>query len=161
MKNRTVEIKWGVIFILVSLAWMVMERALGWHDENIADHATYTNFFAIVAIAIYVFALRDKKNNFYQGQMTYKQGFISGVILTLVVTIFTPLSQYITSTIITPDYFTNVINYSVETQGYTQEEAEEYFNLQNYIIQSTIFALIVGIITSAVVAIFVKSKKES
>ena len=161
MKNRTIDIKWGVIFILVSLAWMVMERALGWHDENIADHATYTNFFAIVAIAIYVFALRDKKNNFYQGQMTYKQGFISGVILTLVVTIFTPLSQYITSTIITPDYFTNVINYSVETQGYTQEEAEEYFNLQNYIIQSTIFALIVGIITSAVVAIFVKSKKES
>jgi len=160
MKNRTIEIKWGVIFILVSLAWMVMERALGWHDENIADHATYTNLFAIVAITIYVFALRDKKNNFYQGKMTYKQGFISGVILTLVVTIVTPLSQYITSTIITPNYFTNMINYSVETQGFTQEEAEEYFNLQNYIIQSTIFALIVGIITSAVVAIFIKSKKE-
>ena len=138
-----------------------MEKALGWHDEHIADHPTYTNFFAFVAIAIYVFALQDKKKNFYQGQMTFKQGFMSGVVISLIVGLLTPLSQYITSTIITPDYFTNAINYSVESGNVTQQEAEDYFNLQTYIIQATIFAPIVGIITSAIVAFFVKSKKES
>jgi hypothetical protein len=42
----------------------------------------------------------------------------------------------------------------------TQADAEAYFSLKNYIIQSTIFAPVVGVLTSAVVAFFVKSKPE-
>jgi hypothetical protein len=45
------------------LLWMGVERLIGLHDEHIASHAIYTNFFAIFAIAIYVFALRDKKKS--------------------------------------------------------------------------------------------------
>lgn len=54
MKNFKIEIKWALIFILTSLVWMALEKALGWHDEKIADHSTLTNIFAIPAIAIYV-----------------------------------------------------------------------------------------------------------
>lgn len=158
MKNRVIEIKWGVIFAISTLAWMVLEKSLGWHDEHIADHATYTNLFAIVAIALYVFALRDKKKNFYQGQISYKEAFISGVIVTIVVTILSPLTQYIISEIITPDYFSNVIAYAVESGNATQEQAESSFNLQSYIIQASLGALVMGIVTSAVVAFFVRSK---
>ena len=158
MKNRAIEIKWGVIFAISTLAWMVLEKSLGWHDEHIADHATYTNLFAIVAIALYVFALRDKKKNFYQGQISYKEAFISGVIVTIVVTILSPLTQYIISEIITPDYFSNVIAYAVESGNATQEQAESSFNLQSYIIQASLGALVMGIVTSAVVAFFVRSK---
>jgi hypothetical protein len=63
------------------------------------------------------FALLDKRKNFYNGVMTYKQGFITGLIITAIVTIFSPLTQWIISNVITPDYFKNVIQYSVET-GY-------------------------------------------
>ena len=49
---------------------MVLERMLGWHSTHIDKHATYTNFFAIVAIAIFVVALIDKRNNDYEGSMT-------------------------------------------------------------------------------------------
>ncbi len=138
---------------------MVLEKSLGWHDEFIADHAVYTNFFAIIAIAVYVLAFSDKKKNFYNGTMSYKEGFMSGVVITLIVTVFSPLTQYITSEFITPDYFTNVINYSVESGEATREEAEAYFNLKSYIIQATVGALILGLVTSAIVAIFFKSKK--
>ncbi len=158
MKNIKIEIKWGILFILVGLIWMVFEKAMGWHDVHIDKHATYTLFIAPIAIAVYVFALLDKKRNFYGGIMSYKQGFVSGLIVTLVVVILSPFSQYITSTYITPDYFKNVIEYSVSTGQMEQQAAEEYFNLKNYIIQSTIFAAVMGLITSAVVAIFVRSK---
>jgi hypothetical protein len=39
------------------------------------------------------------------------------------------------------------------------EAAEKYFNLKNFIIEGLIFAPIMGIFTSAIVAIFTKSKK--
>ncbi len=158
MKNIKIEIKWGVLFILVGLIWMVFEKAMGWHDVHIDKHATYTMFFAPIAIALYVFALLDKKKNFYRGRMTYKQGFVSGLIVTVVVVILTPLSQYITSAFITPTYFHNVIDYAVSSGQMERQAAEDYFNLKSYIIQSTIFAAVMGLVTSAVVAFFVRSK---
>lgn len=160
MKNIKIEIKWALIFILSMLAWMFFEKSMGWHDEKIADHATYTNFFAIPAILVYVFALLDKKKNFYSGVMSYKQGVISGLIITVIVTVLSPLAQYITSTIITPDYFPNVIEYAVSSGKMTQADAEAYFNINSYMIQSVIGALVMGLVTSLIVAIFVKSKSK-
>lgn len=160
MKNIKIEIKWALIFVAMMLVWMVLEKSLGWHDENIADHATMTNLVAIPSVAIYIFALLDKKRNFYHGVMSYYQGFMAGLVITLIVVILSPLSQYITSEFITPDYFTNVTNYAVDQGEMTREEAEAYFNLKSYIIMSAAGALIMGISTSAVVAIFVKSKSQ-
>lgn len=113
MSSRKIEIKWGVLFILVGLIWMVFEKTMGWHHVHIDKHSTYSLFIAPIAIAIYVFAVFEKKRNFYGGKMSFKQGFTAGLIITLLVVILSPISQYITSTFITPDYFKNVIEYTV------------------------------------------------
>ena len=158
MKKIRIEIKWAIIFVLMQLAWMLLEKLMGLHSEYIDKHPVYTNFIAIPAVIIYVLALLDKRNNAFNGKMTYMQGFFSGLIITLIVTILGPLTQYITSTIITPEYFPNVINYSVESGKMTQEAAEDYFNLRSYIVQVLIGTPIMGIITTAVVAIFTRKK---
>lgn len=159
MKNFKIEVKWAFIFIGSLLLWMLLERLVGLHDKHIDKHQYLTMLYSIVAIALYVLALLDKKKNFYKGLMTYKQGFITGLIITVIVTIFSPLTQWIISSVITPDYFKNVIQYSVET-GYHKSvaDAEAQFNLRNYIIQSTVGALIMGIVTTAIVAIFTRKK---
>lgn len=153
-----IEIKWALIFVVTALVWMTLEMLSGLHDTHIDKHAIYTNLFAIPAIAIYVFALREKRDSFYGGIMSYKQGFIAGLIITLIVTILSPVTQFITSTIITPDYFANVINYAVEQGEMTRDAAESYFNLKSYIIQGVIGAPVMGLLTTAVVAFFVKKK---
>ncbi len=159
MKNIRIEIKWALIFAAMILLWMWLEKAVGLHGPHIDKHMYLTNLFAIPAIVVYVLALKDKKKNFYNGRMTYKQGFISGLIITAIVTLLAPLTQWITSTVITPEYFPNVIEHSVETGFYpTREEAEAQFNLKTYMVQSTIGTFVMGLITSAVVAFFVKSK---
>ncbi len=161
MKKYAVEIKWALIFVAMSLAWMVMERALGWHDQHIDKHATYTNFIAIPAILIYVFALLEKRKKDYGGVMTWKQGFISGLIISLIVMVLSPLTQVITSTIITPDYFSNAIEHAVSTGKLEQAAAEKFFNLGSYIVQGLIGALIMGAITSAIVAIFTRKSASA
>ena len=154
------EIKWGLIFIASILVWALLERMFGLHGTHIDKHPTYSNIFALVAISLYVLALRDKRASDPDGKMSYKDGLLSGLIISIVVMILSPLAQIITHYVITPDYFSNAIAYSVEHDLHTQASAEEYFSMKNYIIQSTLFAPIMGIITSAVVAFFLKPKWE-
>ncbi len=154
------ELKWGVIFILASLVWMLMERLVGLHDIYIDKHATYTNLFAIIAIAVYFFALKDKRDHDLGGKMTWKEGFTSGAIISIIVGLLSPLGQWVTIYVITPGYFANAINYGVTNGLTTQADAEAYFNIKNYIFISTMSAPLMGLVTSAVVAFFMKSKAE-
>ncbi|MDX9790491.1 MAG: DUF4199 domain-containing protein [Candidatus Kapaibacterium sp.] len=153
-----VEFKWSLIFLLVSLAWMLLEKLVGLHDIHIKHHATYTNLFGVVAITMYVLALLDKRKKDYGGEMTWKQGFMTGLIMSVVIAFFAPLNQVITHYIITPDYFVNVRAEAVSTGVMTIDEAVSYFNLKSYMVQSIVGALLMGVVTSAVIAFFLKKK---
>ena len=52
-----------------------------------------------------------------------------------------------------------MIEYSLNQGLMTEEGAKNLFNLKSYIIQATIGAFIMGIITSVVVAFFTKNTK--
>ncbi len=153
MKNRMLEIRWGIYFIAMQLSWMLLEKSLGYHDERIAEHTSFSMWVMVPSFLVYFFALHLKRVKDFGGKMTYKQGLISGLLITAVVTVLTPISQSITSLLITPEYFTNVIAYSVESGAMTQEAAEANFNLKSYIIQSTLFAPVAGVVTSLIMAL--------
>ena len=70
--------------------------------------------------------------------------------------IFSQLCMFV----ISPEYFPNVIKRSVEI-GYfnSLEEARAQFNYPNYAIQGAIGALLMGIVTSAIAMIFIRTKK--
>jgi len=92
--------------------------------------------------------------------MAYKKGLISGIILSAFIALLSPLTQWITSYVITPEYFPNVIKRSVELGYYkTAAEAEANFNFKNYAINSTIFAFVFGVVTTAIAMIFIRTKK--
>jgi hypothetical protein len=46
----------------------------------------------------------------------------------------------------------------VSTGAMTQEAAEQYFSLKNYIIQGLIGAPVMGLVTTLIVAIFTRKK---
>lgn len=158
LRRYSLEICWALIFILAMFAWMLFERLVGLHSVHINVHPLYTNFFAIIAILIYVFALRQKRDRFYGGQISWRQGFNSGLMITLIISLLTPLTQWVVHTLISPHFFVNAATHAVETGVMDANEAGAYFNLTAYIIQAFFGALIMGIVTSAIVAFFVQSK---
>ncbi len=117
----------GINSTLAALLWIVFEKLMRWHDESIAEHAIYTNFFSVVAIVVYVLVLLDNCKNFYNGLMNWKEGFICGLLISLGIAILAPISQNITHVFITPEYFPNVINYAVESGNASEKEAQAYF----------------------------------
>ncbi|MFT7343634.1 MAG: hypothetical protein ACI9XP_000208 [Lentimonas sp.] len=156
MKNWKHEWKWAIIFTVMMILWMIMEVSLGYHHEKIAQHAIVTNLVAIPAITIFVLAFLQKRKTILNGKMTYMDGVKSGLVMSIIIMLFTPIMQYITATVISPDYFQNMIDFSVEQNIYTQVEAESFFNLKMFVVSSTIGSLIMGIVTSAIVAIFTR-----
>ncbi|MGP9800592.1 DUF4199 domain-containing protein [Rheinheimera sp. NSM] len=158
MQKYLTEIRWGFIFTAVMLIWMWVEQLTGLHGRHIAQHATYTNLFAIPAILVYVLALRQKKQRDYSGIMSWKQGTIAGLLITLVVVLLSPAAQWLIHKVITPNYFLNAQVYVVTQDMMTTQQALEYFSLTNYIPQSAIGAAIMGVLTSVIVAFFLRSK---
>ena len=160
IKNFKSESEWDQRFIISMLLWVWGEKLLGLHDVYVAQHPIYSNLFGIIAIIIYILALREKKKEYFKGTMTWREGFTSGVIMSVLITILSPLAQYIIFKFISPEYFGNIIEHTVTVGSMSREDAEAYFSLKSYIIQATFGALVMGVVTSAIVAWFVKSAPE-
>ncbi len=161
MKKFQLEIKWAILFSLLTLLWTIGEKISGLHDIHLDKQVFYTNFFAIPAILIYVFALLDKRKNEFQNMMNFQQGFVTGVYMSFIIMILSPIVQYISMTFISPKYFENIILFVVKNKSMTAIEAQKYFNLKSYIFQCAFFALSVGVVTSAIVAYFLQSKSKN
>jgi hypothetical protein len=161
MEKIKIEIKWGVIFSLVTLLWMVFEKAMGLHDTQIDKHIIYSNFFAVVAIGIYILALRDKKINFFNNEMSWKQGTVTGIYLSFVVCLLSPLVQLFTFTVVSPDFFDNMIQYNVSNKIQTSAQALSYFNMTNYIIQGSFGGLSMGIVSATIISLFIQTKNKN
>ena len=160
MNKFKTEIKWGFIFSGCALLWALFEKQMGWHSELINKQLMYTNLFALVAIVVFVLALLDKKKNDFKGEMTWKQGFIGGIVLSAVVALLSPATQYITQVYISPEYFSNIVAYIVEAGRMKEDKALEFFNLNNYIRQGIFTALSMGVVTAAIVSFALKNKKQ-
>lgn len=160
MKSFKIEFKWAILFSIMGLIWMLLEKLSGLHSTYIDYHLYLTNLFAIPAIWVMVLALKEKKKVTYNGNITYLQGLLSGVVLSIIIALISPLTQWITSYIITPEYFPNVIKRSVEIGYYkTTAEAEANFNYDNYAVQGAIAAFVMGFLTTAIAMIFLRTKK--
>jgi hypothetical protein len=161
MNKYSTVIKWALIYSGMFLAWMIIERLAGLHSNKLAMQQVVTTFILMPSFVIYILALRETRKNVYGGKITYQQSFASGLWLTTCIVILSPVNQMITTTIISPEYFSNLTAYVINKGIMTEEQAHKQFNNENYIIQSVIGGLITGIIFSAIISFFIKSNKQS
>jgi len=159
MKYQT-ELKWGLIFVVMTLLWMLGERLTGLHGEHIARHATWTNLIAVPAVLIYYLVMKEKRDRVLGGRMSWWEGFRVGLLMTAVVVVLTPVAQWLTHTVISPDYFANAIDYGVANELTTREDAEAFFTMKTYVGMAVIGALLMGVLTSAIVALFARRSGE-
>lgn len=161
MSKFSIEIKWSVVFTAASIAWAILEKSTGFHGSRIGIQPAFTFLFGIFALLVFILALREKKREYYHSRITWTQTFLSGVYLAFFCAAFSPFAQYITYTYISPGFFDTMINYMVANGERTREKAAAVFNLESYIVQSVSFTLSMGILTSAIIALFLRTKDIS
>jgi hypothetical protein len=151
------ELKWGVIFSLVALLWLVLEFAVGLHDKYISMHPFLTNLFIIPAVAMMYLAIREKKMSL-GGNITFVEALLCGVGVSVIVAILSPATQYLFHKYINPKFFENAINVAISANKLTPEQAAAYFSLKSYMFQASLGAIVAGVITSLIIALIVRTK---
>lgn len=157
MKKFTIEFTWAVIFTLASLLWTVLEKSLGFHDARIGSQMIFSWLFGIPAIAVYFFALKDKRNNYYNRVASWRQLFLSGVIMSVFVALISPLAQYISNHVVSPDYIKNAIRYFVDVRKMSVENAQVFFSFRSLVLQSISNGISIGVLLSAILALVLKT----
>ena len=151
------ELKWGVIFSVMGLVWLTLEYLVGLHGKFIAWHPYLTNLVAIPSVIVMVLAILEKRR-VLGGAISFKQAFLCGFGVSLVVAVLSPISQFIFHRLINPGYFENAIRYGVAAGKTTLADAQAFFNLPSYMLQSVFAAIIIGTITSLVIAAMIKKE---
>lgn len=158
MKNYSIEIKWALRFTLLTLAWAIGEKAIGLHDQYIEYYGMCSLLFAIPAVLFFALAINEKKKYFFDNGMTWRQGFVCGLVMSFIIALLNPMVQYVIYKMISPNFFDTIIAYKVKHKM-TLENARIFFNLKTYMVESTFMALSKGLITGAVVSLFLRNKK--
>lgn len=176
MKKFAIEIKWGIRYTFCYLAWAIFEKFFGILGEvsikadsnprhfyektfglfgnNIEYYVLSSLLFYLFASVIYTVALKEKKTNYFQNNMDWKQGTATGLYMTIVIAVLMPLTQACIHQVIAPEFFENMIALSKDKVA-----AESYFNLKSYIMQTIFFTLSIGMVISAIVSYFIQTKK--
>jgi len=159
MSNFRIEIKYAVLISLLMLLWLSIEFMVGLHEDPLIQYHRYVTMLAlIIPIVSARMAVRDKLD-LLNGKISFKQAFLTGFLIAFFAAVLSIPSQVIFHKLINPDFFDNMINYSAKRAGSLQmdmskarQEAEMYFNLTSYIIQSGLGTLVFGTVIAAVMA---------
>ncbi|MDP3149783.1 MAG: DUF4199 domain-containing protein [Ignavibacteria bacterium] len=151
------EIKFGLFFSAAQLFWLLFEFVFGLQTTYKNFHAVITNFFAVPAIVIMTYAILTKRNDL-GGEITFLKTLLTGVYVSAVVAVISPVVILIFHYLINPHFFTDFQEYYVKIGKMSVQEAKNYFNLKSYILQGIFGALMMGTVTSLVVAAVIKKK---
>jgi len=158
MKTFSIEIKWGLRYIFAYLGWIFLEKFSGVYTDRIALYFLFSLLFYLFAFIMYMIAVKEKRDSFFEGKMDWKQGCMSGIVLTLVIALLMPLAQTAIHKGIAPEFLTNMAAHSLKAKNADTNAIQNYFSLGAYIWQSVYMALSIGFVYAAIVARFLRTK---
>lgn len=159
MRKLRIEIRFAFIYSFVLILWMWLEKLIGLHDRFIDKQLLYTNLFAIPGFVIFFLAIRQKREDYFGGRMLWTQGFVSGTFLAAFIAVLSPLYNAIIYGVISPDYFSTMIRYVTTNNLPAKQNADLFFSLKSYILQSSLSGISFGIMASAIAALILRREK--
>lgn len=155
-----IEMKWGLIFSAVSLVWALIGKAFAFDSDRIEYNQVFNTLILIPAVVVYWLAAIDKRNNFYGGHISFKKSFISGMMVTLFISLFGILTTLIATKLISPQLFDNLIAYTTANNLMTRLEAINQFSLTTYIVTGILAGPVTGLVFSVLVSLIIPKKRK-
>jgi len=109
MKKFEIELKWASVFTAISIAWVYLEKYLGYHDAKVSSQAIFSFWLLIPQALIYVVAIREKREKYYKGEITWQKAFISGVVLSAVIAGLSPAAIYLMLEVVSPEFLSSIV----------------------------------------------------
>lgn len=155
MSRFKIEIRWAFIYAGMVILWAVIGKILDFDNAKIEYSFVFNSLIIVPSFVIYLlegFAKRKSQH----GTITYKQAFISGVVLSVFIMCLGVLTTIISVRIISPNYFSNAIAFFTSNKSITTEQAIQQFNLQTFIVQGIVGTIVAGMVFSLITSFIVK-----
>jgi hypothetical protein len=152
------ELKYALIFSAMQLVWLFLEYMSGLQTIHKELHPIVSMLVVVPSAIIFALGMLAKKKE-SGGEITFKQAFLAGILLSFIAAMLNPVVILIFSKSINPNFFLDFQNYAVERGQMTLEQAMQYFNLSSYMLQGAMGTMLMGTIISAIVAAIIKNKK--
>lgn len=157
-------LKWGFLTALFSFMWLSLEFAVGIQTDYIAFHPVITLLALLIPLLCLYYGLREEKLSDPAG-FTFSKGLLTGVSISIVAALFSVVGQWVFHTWVNPDFFNNMITFR-ESRALAQgidvlvarREAEAYFSMESYLLQTVGGVLIGGAVISAILAFFMRRR---
>ncbi|WKW45661.1 DUF4199 domain-containing protein [Myroides sp. JBRI-B21084] len=158
MSKIGIELKWSAVITAFACSWAALENALGYH-KDFSNIIVTAFIYYILLTFLWAGAFVDKKKALgAHAVWEFKSAFKFGLLLTGLLTILSPIAQYIIYESISPDYFENIIKYQMSKGKQTRESLELIHNINFSIRQGVMNSLSLGVIYSALYAWVFKTK---
>src|SRR5690606_4189748 len=163
MNKIGIELKWAGIITAFTCLWAALEHTLGYHKDfsNILIILITAFIYYVILTFLWAIAFVDKKKSLGKGTIwEFKNAFKFGLILTGLLTILSPIAQYIIYGNISPDYFNNIIEYQFAKGKQTHESLEAIYTMEVAIRTGVMDTLSYSIVFSALYAWVFKTKSN-
>ena len=158
-------LKWGFLTAFFTFLWLTLEFAVGIQSDYIAFHPVITLLALIIPLLCLYYGLREEKLK-DPVHFTFSRGLLVGMLISVVAAVFSVLGQWIFHNWVNPDFFDSMIHFR-ESKALAQgvdvlvarREAEAYYSLESYLLQTIGGVLIGGAVISAILAFFMRIRR--
>lgn len=159
MNKLKIEIYWAFYLAFTYILWMQIEKWLGFHDSKIQFQPLIDLLICIPFSFLYYRALFLKNKNNYSDQITFNQAFLSSIILTGIFAVFLPVAIFFVTKYISPDLYSNFINFAVKNNGIKLETASSLYNFKSFLFMNLSTLIPIGIVIGYIVSKVISNKK--
>lgn len=160
MDKYKIEFKWASVFTGINLVWIYIEKYLGLHDKYIDYHSIVGLVMVLPLVAVIYVSLKQKKQDYYKGEITWQKAFFSGALLSLLIAGLSPGPVYVMSELVSTNFF-ELLKSRAINKGLAENFATQLYSLDAYIKNAIMFYLAFGIMISAVVGLLVKKRNKN
>lgn len=160
-----VALVWALIQAILSLGWLVIEFALGWHDVGII-HAQEVLWLYIPPVCTVGAMVHDRMRT--QGAVGYLQAIKTGVLATLLATTLTLLVWFVYISFLEPGFLelhevSTAMRAKAEKMHPRQAQAaltaaRLIFSVPNFYIVSALVPTLVGLVASLIAAFGIRRR---
>ena len=150
--------KWGLIIGGSYLLWLCLEFILGLQSRYIAQQTFVSNLFVIPSAFFIVKGMMEQKQH-YGGRISYRRSLTAGTGISLAAAALVPIVLWIFNSWVNPDFFPAMVRYNVSIGQYADDgDAASRLNLQNYILIGVLALPAIGLITSSIAGLFIRTR---
>ncbi len=171
MEDMKAELRSGIAIGVCSFLWLLLEFFLGFHSVRI-DYQPFFNLisFTIPIIGIY-WAMKAKRDRYYAGKISFIQALKTGLFITLVMSVISPILMFLYLTVVNPNYqatmlgherlFIDGLNLSPEDKNSMLTNAIQNYSLLALLLKSFLISAISGGILSFLTAALMKRNNHA